>query len=192
MLVNNAGISDLANSTPAAEVMAVNYTATKHMCQAFLPLLAKRSGGRIVNLSSTASSLSGYSPRIQAALRNPGMTLSELDELAQSFVSASEAGEAALREQGWGATNGYPPSKACVNALTGILARENAGIAINSCCPGWVATEMGNVIREAPKTVEEGAKIPVRLALGDLEGVSGRYWANDSVAENGEGKVQSW
>ena len=51
---------------------------------------------------------------------------------------------------------------------------------------------MGLLIGRAPKTVEDGARIPVRLAFGDLKGVSGRYWANDSVRGKEEGKVQEW
>ena len=192
ILINNAGITDLSTSFSAADVMSVNYTGTKTMCQTFLPLLSKHPGSRIVNLASTASSLSAYSPRLQSAFRDPSLTLPQLDKLADSFLSASKAGEAELKEEGWGNTNAYPPSKACVNALTAILARENEGVIVNSCCPGWVDTEMGGAMGRAPKTAKEGARIPVRLAVGDLGGVSGRYWGNDSVMEKGEGKVQSW
>jgi carbonyl reductase 1 len=38
--------------------------------------------------------------------------------------------------------------------------------------------------------LDEGATIPLRLAFGDIDGVSGRYWANDSVAGKGDGRVQ--
>ena len=41
-------------------------------------------------------------------------------------------------------------------------------------------------------SIEERAKIPVRLAIGDIGGISGRYWANDSVASAADGKVQDW
>lgn len=55
---------------------------------------------------------------------------------------------------------------------------------------------MGNSIvgrgKSAPKTIEEGSEIPVRLALDqDVEGVTGEYWANDSVRGRGRGKVQT-
>lgn len=44
-----------------------------------------------------------------------------------------------------------------------------------------------------PKTVKEGARIPVRLALDDDFGqVSGAYFANDSVRSKELGKVQEW
>ena len=51
---------------------------------------------------------------------------------------------------------------------------------------------MGLLIGRAPKTAAEGAKIPVRLGFGDVEGVSGAYWANSSVRGRGEGEVQEW
>ena len=43
-----------------------------------------------------------------------------------------------------------------------------------------------------PKSPEEGARIPVRLALDDIGGVTGEHWANDSVRSRDEGKVQKW
>lgn len=41
-------------------------------------------------------------------------------------------------------------------------------------------------------SIEEGARIPLRLAVSDIGQVSGRYWANDSVASTGNGTVQDW
>ena len=35
----------------------------------------------------------------------------------------------------------------------------------------------------------EGARIPIRLAFEDLGGVSGKYWANPSVSNRGDGQV---
>jgi len=43
-------------------------------------------------------------------------------------------------QNGW-PRKAYSISKACVNALTAVLARENEGLVINACCPGWVATD---------------------------------------------------
>lgn len=45
---------------------------------------------------------------------------------------------------------------------------------------------------QPPKTPEEGARIPVRLALDDLGGVSGKYWANGSIRSRDAGEVQEW
>lgn len=40
--------------------------------------------------------------------------------------------------------------------------------------------------------IEEGARVPLHLAFGEIGQVTGRYWANDSVSDTGIGKVQPW
>ncbi len=61
----------------------------------------------------------------------------------------------------------YNSSKAALNGLTLAFAKELAGdrIAVNSACPGWVKTDMGT--DAAPRTVEQGAVIAVKLATMD-------------------------
>lgn len=101
----------------------------------------------------------------------------------------------------------YSFSKACVNALTHLLARDNPGLVVNCVCPGWVATDMGKQVGRPPKTPEEGSRVVFRAGFGDLafpaeegEGgmrgaggdVTGRYWANESVRSRGEGGVMPW
>ena len=44
-------------------------------------------------------------------------------------------------------------SKALVNGMTATLARENSGMTINCCCPGWVDTDMGQVMGQPPKSL---------------------------------------
>lgn len=41
-------------------------------------------------------------------------------------------------------------------------------------------------------SVADGAKIPVRLAFGDIGDVTGRYWANPGVSDTGDGQVMDW
>lgn len=53
----------------------------------------------------------------------------------------------------------YNVSKACVNALTAVLARENPRVFINACCPGWVSTDMGKLVGKPPKTAGEFTSI---------------------------------
>ncbi|CZT14913.1 uncharacterized protein RCC_00846 [Ramularia collo-cygni] len=191
-LINNAGINlDLKyNLENAKQTLDVNYRGTLSMCKALIPHLAPQ--GRIVNLASVASSLKPYSEEIQSRFRN-AKTLQDLETLAQEFESSVRTHtevEAGFATPG----RSYSISKVLVRALTAILARENPGCLINSCCPGWVSTDMGDSIiskgKHAPKTVAEGSEIPVRLALDDLGGVSGEYWANDSVRSRELGKVQ--
>jgi NAD(P)-dependent dehydrogenase (short-subunit alcohol dehydrogenase family) len=74
---------------------------------------------------------------------------------------------------------GYPSyrmSKSALNALTRILAEQEAGdgVLVNSVCPGWVRTDMGR--RSAPRSVVEGADTPVWLATLPDDGPSGGFF----------------
>jgi NAD(P)-dependent dehydrogenase (short-subunit alcohol dehydrogenase family) len=71
---------------------------------------------------------------------------------------------------------GYSLSKASLNALTIMLARELKGtnVLINSMSPGWVRTDMGGP--SAPKSVEEGADTAVWLATLPDGGPSGGFF----------------
>lgn len=83
---------------------------------------------------------------------------------------------------GWGAhaeglegPGAYGVAKAALNALTRALVRDlPAGVKINACCPGWVATRMGGT--EAPLTPEQGADTPVWLALLPDDGPTGGFF----------------
>ena len=61
----------------------------------------------------------------------------------------------------------YNSSKTALNGLTLAFAKELVGdrITVNSVCPGWVKTDMGS--DAAPRTVEQGAAIAVKLATMD-------------------------
>ncbi|XP_014558272.1 hypothetical protein COCVIDRAFT_25163 [Bipolaris victoriae FI3] len=210
VLVNNAGVNNNNNDeTPelAEQTINVNYYGTKEMCRLFLTQgkMNTTPSSRIVNVSSTASSLSNYKPPIQSRFRS-AKSVSDIDALAQEYIYAVKSQK--QEEAGFGAPpKSYQVSKALMNALTLVLARENEGVAVNCCCPGWVDSDMGNQIEKPPKTLEEGARIPVRLAIGDLgqggnedggldsdsrETVSGRYFGNDGVKGKGWGRARGW
>ncbi|KAL1599897.1 hypothetical protein SLS60_007702 [Paraconiothyrium brasiliense] len=191
VLINNTGVNldDQFSPINAKKTLDTNYRGTLAVCKAVLPLLAPKTG-RIVNLSSVGSSLDPFSLALAQRYRTVS-TLEDLETLMKEYENAVSNGTDA--ELGFPSRRSYSVSKAAVNAFTAILARENAGrVIVNCCCPGWVNTDMGNQVGKPPKTPEEGARIPVRLAIGDLGEVSGRYWANDSVRGTGEGKVQEW
>ena len=61
----------------------------------------------------------------------------------------------------------YNSSKSALNGLTVAFAKDLAGdrISVNSVCPGWVKTDMGS--EAAPRSVEQGAAIAVKLATMD-------------------------
>jgi len=73
----------------------------------------------------------------------------------------------------------YSPSKTALNAITLAFALELEGtrIKVNAACPGYTATNLNNF--EGTRSVEEGAREPVRLALLDASGPTGTY-SNDA------------
>jgi NAD(P)-dependent dehydrogenase (short-subunit alcohol dehydrogenase family) len=70
----------------------------------------------------------------------------------------------------------YRVSKTGLNALTRMLTAElgNENILVNSCCPGWVRTDMGG--RGARRSVEQGAETPVWLATLHDDGPRGGFF----------------
>ena len=59
----------------------------------------------------------------------------------------------------------YPASKSALNAITLAMAieLESTGIKVNAACPGYTKTNLNSYT--GTRTVEEGAREPVRLAL---------------------------
>jgi carbonyl reductase 1 len=189
VLINNAGVNldDKFSPRNVSRTLEVNHYGTITMCQAFLDVLKKN--GRIVNLSSVASNLKPFSAELQKRFRRIS-SIVELSDLMDEYEEAVKKGKDG--ESGFPTQRSYSVSKAALNAYTALLAKENPGKLINCCCPGWVNTDMGNQVGKPPKTPREGATIPVRLALGELNGISGRYWANDSIRSREDGKPQFW
>ena len=73
----------------------------------------------------------------------------------------------------------YSASKTALNAVTVGLALDLApeGIKVNAACPGYTKTALNNFM--GTRTVEEGAREPVRLALLDDNGPTGSYSNDD-------------
>ena len=70
----------------------------------------------------------------------------------------------------------YNTSKTAVNALTVLLAKElkDTPIKVNAADPGYVATDLNG--HSGPRTVEQGATAPVRLATLPAGGPTGGYF----------------
>ena len=73
----------------------------------------------------------------------------------------------------------YPASKTALNAITLAMAieLESTGIKVNAACPGFTRTNLNNYT--GTRTVEEGAREPVRLALLGPDGPTGTF-SNDA------------
>ena len=69
----------------------------------------------------------------------------------------------------------YSPSKTALNAITLAFANEleTTRIKVNAACPGFTATDLNNF--QGTRTVQEGAREPVRLALLDVDGPTGSF-----------------
>jgi NAD(P)-dependent dehydrogenase (short-subunit alcohol dehydrogenase family) len=81
-----------------------------------------------------------------------------------------------------GISGAYAPSKTFLNAVTIQYAKElaDAGILVNSACPGYVATDLNNFA--GTSTPEQGAMVAIRLAtLPDGEPSGQQFDADGAV-----------
>lgn len=179
ILINNAAIAmDGFNADVVKKTLRCNYYGTMEATKQLLPHV--RDGGRVVNVASVAGQLdSQYSPVIRQRFLN-AKTTDEITALMEEFASAVQRDE----HQGHWPGAAYKVSKAGTIGMTKILALENAStgskILVNSCCPGHVKTDMSK--GRGILTVDQGAETPVLLALGDIRGSNGEFWANARIA----------
>lgn len=152
ILVNNAGISDPRDASPAQasldavkRVFETNFLGTLSVTQAMLPLLQKARPARIINLSSGLGSLT---------------------------LNADPSWEHSAYK-----LIGYNASKAAVNMLTVQLAAElrQSGVRVNAADPGFTATDLNG--HRGRQTIPQGAAEAVRLALSDDNDETGGYFA---------------
>ncbi|MGV4926227.1 SDR family oxidoreductase [Streptomyces sp. BHT-5-2] len=154
VLVNNAGVV-VEWGVEVPEVTAehmraafdINVFGTVAVTQACLPLLRRSPAGRVVNMSSPLGSLT--------FLSDPDHPISTRGLLP------------------------YSSSKAALNAITLVYANalREAGIRVNAANPGLVATSLNDrsPFSRGTRTPEEGAEVPVRLALMGPEGPTGDF-----------------
>lgn len=151
ILVNNAGVYlDSGAAALDVNMETVRTSFQTHtlgpllLCQLCIPIMRRGGYGRIVNMASSLGSFAEMSGRESASL---GLK-----------------------------SPAYRLSKAGLNAVTVLVAREVSGenILVNSCCPGWVRTDMGGP--EAPLSLEQGADTPVWLATLEDGGPSGGFF----------------
>jgi NAD(P)-dependent dehydrogenase (short-subunit alcohol dehydrogenase family) len=158
------------------------------VCAAFLPLLDANTG-RIVNVTSAAgpSFVATCSPEMQRFFLDAQMTWPRLRAFVDECITIG-TDQAAFAAKGLGDGAAYGLSKACANTYTLLLARENPSLRVNACTPGFIATDMTRPYVDSAgksaaelgmKTPAEGAKAPMHLLFGDLEG-NGRYYGSDA------------
>jgi carbonyl reductase 1 len=177
ILVNNAAVSLSGfNAEVARSTLQVNFFGAMNTTDGLLPRM--RSRARIVMVSSGMGELSIVAPKLRARFESATLDRSTLIDLMESFVRDVAAG--VHERNGW-PSSAYGVSKVGLNALTRVLGRELAadprGILVNAACPGWVRTRMGG--RAAPRSVREGARTPVWLALLPSDGPTGGFFRDE-------------
>ncbi|KAF2866063.1 carbonyl reductase [Massariosphaeria phaeospora] len=180
-VINNAGIAmnGFVDTNVVKTTLGCNYYSTLEASHTFLSLLKPH--GRLINVASTAGKLGQFSEEIRNRFL-ASKTEADVTDLMKDFQSAVDAGRE--KEAGFPSA-AYAVSKAGLIGATRALAyseKENGSTAlINSCCPGYVNTDMtkGNGV----KTPDEGAQTPVFLALQDIKGATGTFWRNEQVQE---------
>ena len=182
VLVNNAAVcyndATLYGKVPytpfeeqAGITVRTNFFGSLEVTRALLPLLRKSSSPRIINVASAAGRLRG-SQALQDKVTSPDLTVEALEELMRTFVRDAEAGEHVAN--GWPNTC-YGMSKLGLIAYTEVLAREEAGIMVNSVDPGFCATDQN--ANQGHISAEQGARTATALAQLPAEKfVSGRHW----------------
>ncbi|XP_017781105.1 PREDICTED: carbonyl reductase [NADPH] 3-like [Nicrophorus vespilloides] len=188
VLVNNAAIAfDNDAKEPVSEqaekTLSTNYFSLVRVCDALFPLL--RENAQVVNVSSSAGHLSRIpSTDLKKKFSDPSLTVEQLDDLMKQFISDTKNGSHG--EKGWGNST-YVVSKVGVSALTRIQQRmfnaesPQRNVSCNSVHPGYVDTDMTN--HKGLLTIEEGAKAPLFLALGQHQ-LKGQYiWLNTDVVD---------
>ncbi|KAF0489344.1 carbonyl reductase NADPH 1-like [Gigaspora margarita] len=167
VLINNAAIAfkgDAFDVNVVRTTFATNFYGTLNLINHFYPLI--RPNGRIVNVSSSVGGLHIVSKTLGQEFSKEDLDMDGLIELMKRFEDAVE--KDTYKQEGW-PRQAYGVSKLGLTTMTRILARradkEGNNLKVFSCCPGWVKTDMAG--ERAPLTPDQGAKIPVLLALDE-------------------------
>ncbi|GBG27428.1 Carbonyl reductase NADPH 1 [Hondaea fermentalgiana] len=188
-LVNNAGVgyaptSDVPVKDQTSQTFSTNVFQTIKFTDRMLPLLNKDANPRIVVLASTLSqtAFASLSSEAQKRITTEDLTTTDVLAFAKDYVKA--VAEDKAKQEGFAENaeaTSYMMSKLCDVQFARTYAREHPNIIVNSCCPGWCVTAMGQKAGNPPRSSEEGAEVMAFLATADLDGTSGEFWYDNKV-----------
>lgn len=183
VLVNNAGFAYKGSDpTPFAgqtkKTLETNFYGLVDFTEKMLPLLRRGKDARLVNVASMAGRLRQVSPELQTKFSDSSLTMDQLLLLMKKFEEDVQNG--VHRQEGWSNSN-YGISKLGVIAATRIWAREEApGLSVNSCCPGYCATDMSS--NQGTRSASDGARNAVIPATMENP-PSGEHFADYKVSQ---------
>lgn len=169
-LINNAGVAlDGFNADVVKKTLHCNYYGTLNITKQLLPHMVD--GGRVVNVASMAGHIDA---KYAAPIRKRFLEATKVQQISDLMEEFTTAVENNNYEGTWpGAA--YKVSKAGVVGLTKTLAMESgARVLMNAVCPGYVNTDMTK--GRGKLSSDEGAQLPVHLALGDIQNSHGKFW----------------
>jgi len=186
---NNAGIG-LARD--AMEMININLLGAKRVTEAMVELV-DQTEGRIVNTGSGLASmyLKAQDAALKAKLSNPEITFDELTACLQEQIDNDNAGFGKAVDScttGLGTTglnfinadgrNGYGLSKAGLNALTLIQAKQYPNLKVVSLTPGFCDTAMTQGLN-AHQSAEEGCVSSLVCLFNNV--TSGWFYSSDGL-----------
>lgn len=168
VLINNAGIAQSQGSSQGASTIA-------EIMRAGAPSTAAISDVRAIfetNVFAVIAVTQAMLPLLREApagrIVNVSSGIGSMTRISQPTYTGRGVGGVA-----------YGPSKSALNAITLAFAHELAdtAIKINAACPGYTATDLNG--HSGPRTVEQAAREPVRLALLGADGPTGTFWNDE-------------
>ena len=188
ILVNNAGIAFKNASTDPLPMKAhvtleTNFFATLFLTNSLLLIMNK--GSHICMVSSMSSRLSKISQDkthpIRLRMTNPDIKEEEVVSLLKEYLNAVDKDDYSV----WPKDSAYSMSKVCITAVTRAIGRklsdDSREIIINSCCPGFVDTDMTS--HKGVLTPDQGAVTPLKLCLLPSGTASGDYYKDEKVVD---------
>lgn len=182
VICNNAAFAFTgADPTPHAEqakpTLRPNFWGTVRLTEILLPLLRTAEAPAVVNVAS------GSGVQAKNGMRN---------DLAEQFVALrdkehlyklvrkyeEDTGRGEHTANGWCNSN-YGFSKCALMAYTFMLAKQEPGIRVNCCCPGYCDTSMTS--HKGPRPPEQGALNASMLALRSWD-KSGTFVQNQALS----------
>jgi len=158
ILINNAGINGSGWSQEVFnEIMQTNFYGPVQAIRLFSQIIPE--GGQIINVTSELGKLK----YLNDTYKNVVTSSNSIDELLTVPFLPDEQINSYMN------VPVYQVAKACLNRATQIFsqafshANNHKQIFVNSCCPGWVKTDMGG--QAAPRTIEQGGASILALAL---------------------------